>query len=130
MAKESGRAKSPNQLRADIERSRQRLERDLRELRSELDFPGKIRRSFQRRTGLWIAAIAVVGVLIAVRPARRKKVVVDAKPGAKPATKLVEAGLALGALRIAMMFLKPMIANLVIQKVRDYAESASTKQRR
>ena len=78
MAKESGRKKSANQLAAEIARSRDFVERDLRDLRAELDFPRKIRKSFRRSTGLWIAAVVVVGVVLTVRPTRKKKVYVNA----------------------------------------------------
>ena len=81
MAKEFGRKKSPNELRADIDRSRELVERDLRDLRDELDIPRKIRRSFRRQTGLWIAAVAVVGILVAVQVTRKKKIYVQATSG-------------------------------------------------
>ena len=70
MAKEPGRKKSPNQLKAEIARSRDLLEGDLRALRSELDIPGKIRRSFRNQTGIWIGAAAVLGVALAIRSTR------------------------------------------------------------
>ena len=40
---------SIDELKAEIAQSRERLARDLRGLRYELDFPGKFRRSFQDR---------------------------------------------------------------------------------
>ncbi len=123
MAKESGRKKSPDELRAEIDRSRELVERDLRVLRDELDIPRKIRRSFQRQTGVWITAIVVVGVLVAVQVTRTKKVYVETKHRGKPVapTKLLEAGFALGLARIAASLLKPMILKFVAGKVRDYA---------
>ena len=120
MAKESGRKKSPNQLKAEIARSRDLVERDLRDLRSELDFPRKIRRSFRRNTALWIGAAAVLGVVLVMRTGRKKKVYVAAKT-AVPTTKLVEAGFALGALRVAATLLKPMVVSFISRKMRDYA---------
>ena len=121
MAKESGRKKSPSELRAEIARSRELVEWDLRDLRAELDIPRKIRRSFQSQTGIWIAGIAVVGVLLATRLTRKKKVYVDASSGDRPKSKLLEAGLVLGALRLAATLFKPVIMKFVTQKVRDYA---------
>lgn len=123
MAKESRRKKSPQQLTTEIARSRDFVERDLRDLRTELDFPRKIRRSFRRSTGIWIAAVVVVGVALAVRPACKKKVYVEANKNRKAKGNIVEAGFALGALRIAATLLKPVILKFVTSKLRDYASS-------
>lgn len=127
MAKESRRKKSTNQLTAEIARSRDFVERDLRDLRAELDFPRKIRKSFRRSTGIWIAAVVVVGVALAVRPRGRKKVYVNADNGRKSQGKLVEAGFALGALRIAATLLKPVILKFVTSKLAGYASGAQTR---
>lgn len=127
MAKELGRKKSPNQLKAEIARSRDSVERDFRNLRSELDFPRKIRRSFQRQTGVWIVGVAVIGVLVATRLTRKKKIRVETKGIGQTESKLLEAGFALSALRIAATFLKPMIVKFVTGKVRDYASGKYSK---
>ena len=127
MAKELGRKKSPHQLKAEIARSRDSLERDLRNLRGELDIPRKIRRSFQRQTGVWIVGVAVIGVLVATRLTRKKKMRVEVKGIGQTESKLLEAGFALSALRIAATFLKPMIVKFVTGKIRDYASSASSR---
>jgi hypothetical protein len=124
MAKEPGRKKSPNQLRAEIARSRELLEHDLRAVRSELDIPRKIRQSFRTQTGAWIAVVAVIGVALVIRSTRKKKIYVQAKAEHKARTKLLEAGVVLGALRIAATLLKPMVVKFVTQKVRDYAGSS------
>ena len=132
MAKEFGRKKSPNELRADIDRSRELVERDLRDVRVELDVPRKIRNSFRRQTGLWIAAFAVVGVLVAVQVTRKKKIYVEAKSGgtSKSQTKLLEAGFVLGLVRLAVTLFRPMIVGFVTKKIGDYAGGASAKRRR
>jgi hypothetical protein len=124
MAKEPGRKKSPEQLRAEIARSREAVERDLRVVRSELDIPRKIRRSFRSQTGIWIAAAAVLGIVLAVRSTRKKKIYVQPPAGHKTKTRLLEAGFVLGALRIAATLLKPVVMKFVTQKVRDYANSS------
>ena len=124
MAKEPGRKKSPNQLRAEIARSRELLEHDLRVVRSELDIPRKIRQSFRTQTGAWIAVAAVIGVVLVIRTSRKKKMYVQAKAEHKARTKLLEAGVVLGALRIAATILKPVVVKFVTQKVRDYAGSS------
>jgi len=127
MAKELGRKKSPNQLKAEIARSRDLVERDFRNLRGELDFPRKIRRSFQRQTGVWIIGVAVVGVLIATQFSRKKKIKVDARGIGKTEAKVLEAGVALSALKIASALLRPMIVKFVTGKIRDYASEYTRK---
>ena len=127
MAKEPGRKKSSNQLKAEIARSRDSVERDFRNLRGELDFPRKIRRSFQRQTGVWILGVAVIGVLVATQLTRKKKIKVDARGIGKTEAKVLEAGVALSALKIATALLRPVIVKFVTGKIRDYASGKYSK---
>src|SRR2546426_10766779 len=120
MAKESGRDQSTGELRAEIARSRERVARDFRGLRYELDFPRKFRNSFRQQTVAWITAIVVVGTLIAVLPVRKKKVYVDAKSSRKTKRSLLEAGFVLGVLKIAASLLRPAITNFVTKKMLGY----------
>ena len=108
MAKESGREQSPDELKAEIAHSRDRLVRDLRVFRREIDIPAKIKRSFQRQTAAWITAAVVVGVLVIMLPARRKTVYVEKqkKKGDGSQNKLMEAGFAVGAFKFAATLLK------------------------
>ena len=121
MAEKSGRNKSIDELTAEIAQSRERVARDLRGLHYELDFPGKFRRSFRKQTGSWITAAAAVGALIALAPMRKKKIYVDAKGGRKSQKKLVEAGLALGVLKIAASLARPAIVEFVKTRLTDFA---------
>jgi len=127
MAKEPGQEKSLHQLRQEIAHSRDRLARDLRGLRYELDFPLKFRKSFQRQTVVWIAAAVVIGVVFAVMPARTRKVQVRAKTKSGSDTKegILGAGLALGALRLAATLLKPAVTSFVAKKMSGYAANAA-----
>ena len=124
MAKESRRKQPPHELRADIARSRDRFAKDLRGFRREIDIPRKIKRSFQRQTAVWITAAVVVGALLIVLPARRRKVVVEAKApkGGRGPKKVVEAGFLLGALKFAATVLRPVVTSYVTKKMRAYAE--------
>ena len=63
MSEKSGRNKSIEELTAEIGQSRERVARDLRGLKYEVDFPAKFRRSFRRQTGSWMTAAAAVGAL-------------------------------------------------------------------
>jgi hypothetical protein len=113
MAEKLERKKSIDELRMEIARLRERVGRDLRGLHYELDFPAKLRRSFREQTILWITAVAAVGVLIALAPMRKKKIYVDAKSGRKRKEKLIETGVALGALKIGASLIRPAIVELV-----------------
>ncbi len=121
MAGKPGRNNS--ELKEEIERSRTRVAREVRGLRYELDFPGKIRRSFRRHPVPWIAAATVVGLVLAFGPLRRRKVHVDAKSGGKSKSKLLEAGFLLGALKIAATVLKPVIVPFLQRKVSEFSGS-------
>jgi hypothetical protein len=121
MAEKSGRNKSIDELRAEIELSRERVGRDLRGLRHELDFPGKFRRSFREQTVSWITAAAAVGALIALAPMRRKKIYVDAKGRRESTRKLAETGFALAALKVVASLVRPVIVEFVKNRLTDFA---------
>lgn len=121
MAKEFGNDDPAEELREEIARSRERLTHDLRGLRYELDFPRKIRRSFQTQTVLWLAAAAAAGLVFTVLPRRKKKVYVDLKSGKKSTGRLLEAGFLLGALKIAANVLKPVMVSFLKDKVSAFA---------
>lgn len=117
MAKKFGSDKSPQPLKVETDRSRERLEMDLKGLRYELDFPRKIRRSFQDQTVVWVAAAVAVGAIVVFLPRSRKKVYIAAKTQEKPKSGLLEAGFLLGALRIAATLLRPVISDFIKQKM-------------
>lgn len=121
MARESGR--NDFKLKEEIARSRDRVTRDLRAVRYELDFPRKIRKSFRRQPIPWIAAAAALGLVLMVVPRRKKKFYVDAKGRAK-ANKLLEAGFLLGLLKIGATILKPVIVPFLREKVSEYASGS------
>ena len=117
MAEKSRKDETLRELRARIERSRTELGQDLAGLRYELDIPLKIRRSFQSQTIVWITALAAIGVVVSLLPARRKKVYVEAKGRGKGKEAFLEAGLLMGGLKLATSLLKPIIVNYAIQKM-------------
>ncbi|PYI92809.1 MAG: hypothetical protein DME97_08300 [Verrucomicrobia bacterium] len=132
MAQKPGQAKSLHELRQEAAHSRDRLSRDLSGLRYELDFPLKFRKSFQRQTILWIGAAIVVGVVLAVLPARTKKVRVKMKTkdrGQQQKEGILGAGLALGALKLVATMLKPTITAFVAKKMSSYAAGAGARRR-
>jgi hypothetical protein len=110
MAEES---ESINELKAEIERSRERVARDLRGVRYELDYPAKFRRSFRKQTGSWISAAAAVGAIIALAPMRKKKIYVDAKGRRRSDKKLMETGVAVAAMKLVTNLARPVIMEFV-----------------
>src|SRR5215467_6783184 len=94
------KSESINELKVEIAQSRERLARELRGLRHELDFPAKFRKSFRKQTGSWLSAAAAVGALIALAPMRKKKIYVDARGRRKTEKKLMETGIALAAMKL------------------------------
>jgi hypothetical protein len=121
MAEKSGRNKSIDELIGEIARSREQVRRDLRGLHYELDFPAKLRRSFREQTVSWVTAAATVGALVILLPMRRKKIYVNKKSGTKVKNKLLETGFVLGALKIAAGLARPVIVELVKNRLFDFA---------
>jgi len=129
MAQEPGQEKSLHQLRQEVAHSRDRLARDLSGLRYELDFPLKFRKSFQRQTALWITAAVVIGVVVAVMPARTRKTSLKVKGKMRNDAKgeILGAGLALAALKLAVTLLRPAITDFISKKM---SGSAGTPRKR
>ena len=119
MAKEPAKDRSLHEITQRIAHSRDHLGRDLSGLRYELDFPLKIRKSFQRQTVLWVSAAVLFGLMIAMGPARKKKVYVDAKgrgKGKNTKEGILGAGLLLSLAKIAGSVIKPMLVSYATQK--------------
>src|SRR5438477_11239839 len=98
-------------IKSDIALSRERMARELSGLRYELDFPRKLKSSFRHQPAIWIGALVVVGLVLAVAPARRKQVYVHDGSGRKKkgAGGLLEARALVGALKFAATLLRPLL---------------------
>jgi hypothetical protein len=129
MAEESGHDKPTEELKAQIAHSRALVSRDLRGLRYELDFPHKIRKSFQRQTVFWLAGAAAIGLLLTRLPTRAKKVYVEPRIGGKSKHRLLEAGFVLGALKIAATLFRPVIVDLVRKRLSGFAAKSSSSRK-
>ena len=113
-------------IKSDIALSRDRLGRELNGLRYELDFPRTLKDSFRDQPAIWIGAIVVVGLLIAVAPARRKKIYVRSKENSKQTGKgLLEAGALVGVLKFAATLLRPALIKFVTSKISGYPPTRS-----
>lgn len=130
MVEKSGRNKSIDELIGEIAGSRERVGRDLRGLHYELDFPAKLRRSFREQTVSWITAAAAVGALIILLPVRRKKIYLDKRSGTRVKNKLLETGFVLGALKIAAGLARPVIVELVKNRLFDFASQSRPARKR
>jgi hypothetical protein len=116
--------KSREEIKREIDRSRDRLARELEGLRYELDIPRKIRHSLQSQTAVWVGAAALIGFAFTFLPRRKKEIYVDAKSGRPPKKhNLLEAGFLLGALKITATLLKPTLTKFIANKMRDFAAS-------
>jgi len=127
MAEKSGRNRSIDELTAEIAQSRERLTRDLRGLRYEVDFAAKFRRSFREQTISWLTTAAAVGALVALAPMRKKKIYVDAKSGRKSQKKLVETGFALAVLKIAANMVRPVVVEFLKNRLTDFGSQPRRK---
>lgn len=133
MAKDPKQKRELHEIRQQIAHSRDRVARDLSGLRYELDFPLKFRKSFQRNTTVWISAVVLTGVVMTARATSRKKVV-DArgksgqqKKGEEQKKGLLQAGLAMGALRFAASMLRPVVISFVTRKIGGYQPGSAQR---
>jgi hypothetical protein len=118
MAEKSGSDEKRVDLRRKIARSRELVVRDVSGLRYELDFPLKIRKAFQRHTVVWIGAALALGLVVSLLRARTKKVYVNAagKKVRRSDKSLLESGALLGAAKLAMTVLQPIVVSHFAKK--------------
>jgi hypothetical protein len=118
MAEKPGSDETPVELRQKISRSRELVARDMGGLRYELDFPLKFKKTFQRNTLVWIGAALAVGLLVALLRTRTKKVYLSAagKKVRSPNKGLLESGALLGALKVGMTLVQPMVVSYFAKK--------------
>jgi len=119
MAEKSGSNETPVELRQKIARSRELVARDMGGLSYELDFPLKFKKAFQRNTVAWVGGALAVGLLIALLRARPQKVYLGgaAKKVRSPNKSLLESGALLGALKLGLSLVEPMVLSYLRKKV-------------
>ena len=134
MAKDPKQERELHEIRQRIAHSRDRLGRDLSGMRYELDFPLKFRKSFQRNTRTWISALVLTGVVMTARATSRKKVIYapssktgQQKKGEEQKKGLLQAGLAMGALRFAASMLRPMVISYVTRRFGGHVPPSAAK---
>ena len=120
MAQDPGKDRAA--IKSDIALSRERMGTELNALRYELDLPRKLKDSFRHHLVIWIGTSAVAGILIAVAPARTRKVYVRPKSRKNGDGKgLIVTGTAVGILKFAGTLLRPIIVKFVTDKMRSYS---------
>ncbi|HEV2965280.1 MAG TPA: hypothetical protein VGW97_00100 [Chthoniobacterales bacterium] len=120
MAKKSG-SKPTAELREEIERSREAVERRLIRVREEADLPRKIRRSVRREPVPWIVGAIAFALLVTAIVTRKRKVYVTPKGTGKAGSSLLEAGFLLGVTRIAANLIKPVVVSFIEKQLGSYA---------
>ncbi len=125
MAQKHRPDKSLDDLRQEIAHSRDRLGRDLSGLSYELDFPLKLKKSFQRQSKVWAAGAMIIGVLLSFRRGGKRTIMIEKGGGSKKGQEqkkgMVAAGLAMGGLRLVGTLLRPMVMSYLAKKVGGYA---------
>lgn len=105
-------------MNRDIEESRERLAAAVRDARYALNIPRRIQRSFQRQPAVWIIGAVVVGAVVMMIPRKKVVYVADDKSDKKRVkSRLLQSGLLLGAARLAATLLKPVLLNIVRQRI-------------
>ena len=119
--------KSSTELRKHVVHSREQLVHDVDRLRDELDFPKKIRRSFQRQPAVWIVGVVAAGVVVTLMLSRAKKAGPKERRAPAPKSGILQAGFMLGALRIVASLVKPHLEAFLTQKLRGYGSGPREK---
>jgi hypothetical protein len=108
------------ELAAELDRARAKLSRNMEAFRRDIDVPAHLRSSFRDHKSAWIGAAAILGLLAAKIPARKKKIYVAA-PGGARIKKLEKAGIALALAKMAFSAARPAIVAFVTKKITDRA---------
>lgn len=121
MAKRSQHEKRLIAVAQQAGESRERLDRELSGVRYELNFPLKLRNSFQTQTIVWVGAALLVGIAFAAMPRRKKQPGVKIETAEAQKKGILEAGLAIGALKFAATLLRPVVVGFLSRKLGGFA---------
>lgn len=118
MAEESGSEQSNAEIRHRISASRAEVARAVGGLQYELNFPLKMKKSFQRNTVFWVGSALALGLLIALLRARTQKVYLSAAGKKAWGNKsLLEGGAILSAIKLAGPLLQPVVMGYFAKKM-------------
>ena len=110
------------ELTAQLARARTRITADLGALRRDLDFPARARHAVMRHPAAWVGGATLLGVLLSRLAARKKTVAVRGRGTEAKIAKAGQAGLLLGALKIAFDLSRPVITKWASRRVADYLD--------
>jgi hypothetical protein len=102
------------ELSRELAESRARLSYHSSVLADRANVPRRLKRSITRRPATWMAAVAVIGLLIAARRPRKRIEVRTKEPVEKQAGK---AALILGAGKLALDIFRPALTMWLRKKV-------------
>ncbi|MEA3186636.1 MAG: hypothetical protein QOD99_466 [Chthoniobacter sp.] len=108
------------ELAVELDRARAKLARNVDAFRRDIDLSAHFKKSFRANRGPWIGAAAMLGLLVAKLPARKKKVYVD-RSGKESMKRLEKAGLALALAKLALSAAKPALTAFATKKISDYS---------
>ena len=111
------------ELTAELARARSRIGANLGALRHDLDFPARVKALVLKHPAAWIGGATLLGVLLARRPARRKKSVAGRGGAEAKIAGAGKTGLLLGALKLAFDLARPALAKWAGRRVADYMDS-------
>lgn len=109
------------ELAAELERARAQLARNLEGFRRDLNVPAHLKNSFRTHKSGWLGGAAIMGLLLAKLPARKKKIYVE-KRGDSPAKNLQKAGLTLALAKMAFTAARPFLTKLALKKFTEYSQ--------
>lgn len=108
------------ELTAKLALSRTQITEQARLLGHDLDWRTRSRRAFSRHPAVWIGAAALIGLVIARFPLRRKAPAPHRKSAEPVIEKAEKAGLLLTALKIGFDLARPALTKWVTRWVMDY----------
>lgn len=116
-------------LIAQLETARARLAVHSQGAQAHLHPGVKMRETFERQRVAWLGGAALLGLIITRLP-RTKKVVVRRKGGREELAKAGKAGIAVGALKMAIDLAKPLLIAWATKRIGDVAKSAEQTERK
>lgn len=109
------------ELAAELERARAQWARNFASFRHDLDVPTHVKKSFGTHKAGWLSGAAILGLLLAKLPVRKKKIYVDKRSGS-PVKNLEKAGLALALAKFALTAARPALTKLAMKKFTEYSQ--------
>jgi len=120
-------------LIAQLERSRAEMSAHRRGAGAQAHLGDKVRHSFGRQRAGWLGGAALLGLILSKLPPRTKKVPALKWGGRAPADAVLatgKAGVFVGALKLVLDLLKPLLIAWATKRIGDVAQSAKRTERK